>query len=112
MAVINVNGRAWIQCQPEAEWRLHQCFEFSGRHLTDSAKPEIPAAYKKASLDKVEAYNRCVRIAKEIPYSSEVVVLSCNCFRFTCGFYTIDPENGNINRVYWFTEKHRYFANI
>lgn len=112
MSIINVAGYSWTQRQSEAEYRLHQCFEFSGRYLTDSAKPTIPPAYKKASPDKVEAYNQCVRIAKQVPRSTEVVVVSTNYFRFTCSFYTLDPLNGNIDRVYWFTEKHRYYADV
>lgn len=112
MATEIINGRTWVQRQQEGEYRLHQCHEFSGRFLTTSARAEIPAAYKKASAEKVEAYNYCVKLAKEISSEAEPVVLSCNCFRFTCGFYTKDPQTGRVNRVYWITQNYRYFADI
>lgn len=112
MAVITIGGYTRSQRQGEGEYRLHLCNEFAGRYLTESVNPVIPPAYKKASPAKIEAYKRCVKIAKDIPCSSEVVVMSTNCFRFVCGFYTIDSENGNINRVFWFTENHRYYADI
>lgn len=112
MATETINGRTWIQRQSEGEYRLHQCYEFSGRYLTTSSRKEIPAAYKKASADKVEAYNNCARIAKEISADAEAVVLSVNIQRFVCGFYTKDLTTGQVNRVYWMTQGHRYFANI
>ena len=107
-----IHGRTWIQRQWEGSYRLRQCYEFSGRFLTTSSRKEIPAAYKKASADKVEAYNYCVKLAKEISSEAEAVVLSHNCFHFTCGFYTKDPQTGRVNRVYWITQNYRYFADI
>ena len=112
MATISVAGYTWRQRQSEAEWRLHPCFEFSGRHLTDSVNPAIPSAYKKASPDKQRAYTKCVEIAYEIWDMADPVVVSNNTFMFTVGFYTIDPVNGNINRVYWITSGGKYYADV
>lgn len=112
MAAISVAGYTWRQRQSEAEWRLQQCFEFSGRYLTTSANPAIPAAYKTASEAKHQAWTKCVRIAQEIWEWAEPVVVSKNCDRFTVGFYTIDPVNGNINRVYWITSGGKYYADV
>lgn len=112
MAIINVAGYAWNQRQSEGEYRLQQCNEFSGRHLTDSDNPVIPAAYKTCSHDKLMAWERCVKIAHEVPYSSEPVVISNGVHFFTVGFFTADPVNGNIDRVYWITAKGKYYADI
>lgn len=81
MSIINVAGYTWRQRQSEAEWRLNQCFEFSGRFLTDSANPAIPAAYKSCSDAKLYEWNRCVAIAHivgcaEYPWLSPVVATS------------------------------------
>ena len=112
MASINVAGYTWSQRQSEGEYRLRQCFEFSGRHLTDSDNPVIPAAYKSCSAEKLNAWERCVNIASEVPHSSEPVVISNGVYFFTVGFYTTDPVNGNIDRVYWFTASGKYYADI
>lgn len=112
MSTINVAGYTWHQRQTEGEYRLRQCFEFAGRHLTDSANPVIPQAYKSASPDKLYAYEKCVRIAKEICELADPVVISNNTFIFVVGFYTVDPVNGNIDRVYWITPSGKYYADI
>lgn len=112
MATINVAGYAWRQCQSEAEWRLKQCFEFSGRFLTESARPTTPPAYKSCSEEKLYEWSRCVRIAHEVGCAEYPVVVSKSCNFFTVGFYTIDPENGNINRVFWITPHHKYYADV
>ena len=112
MATINVAGYSWNQRQSEGEWRLQQCNEFSGRHLTDSDNPVIPAAYKSCSHAKQMAWERCVKIASEVPYSSYPVVIGKNCDKFTVGFYTIDPSTGEIDRVYWITPGGKYYADL
>lgn len=112
MSTINVAGYTWRQRQSEAEWRLNQCFEFSGRFLTDSANPAIPAAYKSCSDAKLYEWSRCVAIAHEAGCAEYPVVISRNSNFFTVGFYTIDLENGNINRVFWITPHHKYYADI
>lgn len=112
MNIIQAGGYSWKQCQEQAEWRLNQCFEHSGVFLTTSNNPLKPPAYRNPSPFKVEAYARCVSIAAKIPCSSEVVVTGHNSDFFTCNFYTTDPENGNINRVYWFTHANRYYADV
>lgn len=112
MGFINVAGYNWRQCQSEGEWRLKQCFEFSGRFLTNSAKPTVPPAYKKYSGAKLMAWEKCVKIAFEAGCAEHPVVIGKNTCTFTVGFYTVDPENGNINRVFWITPNHKYYANI
>lgn len=112
MAVINVAGYAWRQCQSEGEWRLNQCFEFSGRFLTNSARPTVPPAYKECSEAKLMAWERCVKIANEVGCEEHPVVIGKNTDCFTVGFYTIDLENGNINRVYWITKGGKYYADV
>lgn len=112
MSTINVAGYTWNQRQTEGEYRLNLCNEFSGRHLTDSANPAIPAAYKTCSVEKINAWNRCVKIAHEVWSQAQPVIIGKSCDFFTVGFYTIDPENGNINRVYWITAGGKYYADI
>ena len=112
MSVISKAGYSWRQRQSEAEWRLNQCFEFSGRFLTDSVNPAIPAAYKSCSDAKLYEWNRCVAIAHEVGCAEYPVVISHSHHFFTVGFYTIDPENGNIDRVYWITKGGKYYADI
>lgn len=112
MSTINVAGYTWNQRQTEGEHRINQCLEFSGRYLTDSINPAIPAAYKSCSVDKLNVWNRCVKIASEVPHSSEAVVISNGVQFFSVGFYTTDPENGNIDRVYWITAHGKYYADI
>lgn len=112
MSVINVAGYAWRQCQSEAEWRLNQCFEFSGRFLTNSVKPTVPPAYKECSEAKLMAWERCVKIANDAGCAEPPVVICKSTMFFTVGFYTIDPENGNINRVFWITPRHKYYGDV
>lgn len=112
MATITAASYTWTQRQSEGEYRLHQCFEFSGVHLTDSDNPVIPAAYKSCSEAKLSAWHKCVKIASEIPCSSYPVVVGSNCFMFTVAFYTKDLDNGNIDRVYWITASGKYYADI
>lgn len=112
MAIIYAAGYTWQHRQSEGEWRLQQCFEYSGRHLTDSVNPVIPAAYKTCSSDKKNAWERCVKIANEIWSEAEPVVISKNCDRFTVGFYTKNPKTNKPDRVYWITSGGKYYANI
>lgn len=112
MAIINVAGYTWRQRQSEAEYRLNQCFEFSGRFLTETARPTTPPAYKSCSEEKLYEWSRCVRIAHEVGCAEYPVVIAKSTNFFTVGFYTIDPENGNINRVYWITKSGKYYADI
>lgn len=112
MPVISVAGYTWKQCQSEAEYRLKDCFEFSGVFLDQSVNPVKKAAYKNPSVAKREAYARCVKIAAAIPCSSEVVVTRHSFDFFTCSFYTTDPVNGNIDRVYWITPGNKWYADI
>lgn len=112
MATIKVAGYNWNQRQSEGEYKLALCNEYAGRFLTESIKPGMPAAYKSCSASKVEAWERCVKIARQVPNSSYPVVISRNSEFFTVGFYTIDPEMGNINRVYWITHVGKYYADI
>lgn len=112
MSIINIAGYAWRQCQSEGEWRLKQCFEFSGRFLTNSAKPTVPPAYKECSEAKLVAWERYVKIANEVGCAEHPVVICKSPMFFTVGFYTTDPENGDINRVFWITPHQKYYANI
>lgn len=112
MAVINVAGYAWRQCQSEAEWRLNQCFEFSGRFLTNSAKSTIPPAYKKCSGAKLIVWEKCVKIANDAGCAEHPVVTGKSTDFFTVSFYTVDPENNKPNRVFWITPSHKYYADI
>lgn len=112
MGIINAGGYSWRQCQSEGEWRLKQCFEFSGRFLTDSANPAIPAAYKSCSDAKLYEWSRCVAIAHQVGCAEYPVVISRSSNFFTVGFFTTDPENGNINRVFWITPSHKYYADV
>ena len=112
MPVISLAGYTWKQCQAQAEYRLKDCFEFAGVFLESSANPVKKPAYKNASAAKREAYAKCVKIAESIPCSSEVVVTGHSCNFFTCSFFTTDPVNGNIDRVYWITYANKYYADV
>lgn len=112
MAALVINGRTWQQCQSEAEYRLNQYFNFSGVSPTATGKSGRRAMRDRDNPILIERYNRCVKIAAEIPCSSEVVVTCGKYYYFTCSFFTIDPENGNIDRIYWMTDTSRYYADL
>lgn len=111
MATIKYGGYLWVQRQSEAEYRSWLCNEFSGVELTSSCNEDHhDGAYTKCSVDKQNAWDKLVKLVDSQPDAFGLCVTGRNIHRFMASFQTFNLETGVINRVFWVTEKNRYFA--
>ena len=100
---LTINGYTFSQRQKQADLRLNQ--------WAKAADCGLYNVYKNPSEAKIRAYEWCKRIAHEV----HGTMLKCPCGShdiFTASFVTLDPENGNIDRVFWITPQNLYYANV